>query len=376
MVDYRPALRQRSGVGEYIHELVRAYAHAYDDELTVLTSSWSDRPPADLASTLGARVVDRRVPVRALNFCWHRLGWPPVELLAGPTDVVHAAHPLLIPSSHAAQVVTIHDLFFLSHPERTSGEIRRDYPALAGPHARRAHAVVTSTEYGRRQIVERLEVPSDRVYVCPPGAPTWRRLGREPQAPAGGYVLFLGTLEPRKNIGVLLDAWERLLERGLGEMRLVLAGRATADARGWLDRISRAPLAGHVTHTGYVPESEREQLYAGARAVVLPSLDEGFGLTALEAMSAGIPLIASNRGSLPEVVGDAGVLVDPVDVADLAAAIERITGDPAWAADRACAGLARAKDFTWASAALTLRQAYTDALVRRQAAPGGARRAP
>lgn len=373
LVDYRPALRQRSGVGEYIHELTRTYAHAYDDELTVFTSSWKDRPPADLASELGARVVDRRVPVRALNFCWHRLGWPPAELLAGPTDVVHAAHPLLIPSRHAAQVVTIHDLFFLGHPERTSGEIRRDYPTLAGPHARRAHAVVTSTEHGRRQIVDRLRVPGDRVYVCSPGAPTWTRLGREPHAPPDGYVLFLGTLEPRKNIGVLLDAWERLLERGLSGTRLVLAGRATPEARGWIDRISRAPLAGHVTHAGYVPAAEREQLYAGARAVVLPSLDEGFGLTALEAMSAGIPVIASNRGSLPEVVDDAGVLIDPADVAGLAGAIERVIADPAWARDRACAGLARAGTFTWARAACTLRQAYTDALARRRASPDGPR---
>ncbi len=119
LVDYRPALRERTGVGEYIHQLVRAYAAGGQDEVAVLTSSWKDRPAPGLAAELNAQVIDRRVPVRVLNYAWHRLEWPPVEALAGGVDVVHAAHPLLIPARSAAQVITIHDLFFLSAPERT-----------------------------------------------------------------------------------------------------------------------------------------------------------------------------------------------------------------------------------------------------------------
>jgi glycosyltransferase involved in cell wall biosynthesis len=366
LVDYRPALRERTGVGEYIHQLVRAYAASQPDTVSVLTSSWKDRPAPGLAAELRARVVDRRVPVRALNYAWHRLEWPPVEWLAGRADVVHAAHPLLIPARRAAQVVTIHDLFFLSDPERTRAEIRRDYAPLAAAHARRAHAVITSTAHGKALVVERLGVAADRIYVCSPGAPTWERLGRAPQAAADGNILFLGTLEPRKNVGVLLDAYALLLARRTTVPRLVIAGRATPDAAAWLDRVARAPLAGHVTHLGYVSPAERESLYATARALVLPSLDEGFGLTALEAMSAGVPAIVSNRGSLPEVVGTAGVLIDPLDAAALAAALERLIDDEGAALDRSRAGLERARDFTWARAATTLRQAYTDALARRQ----------
>ncbi len=372
LVDYRPALRQRTGVGEYIHELIRAYAGAYDDDVVVFTSSWRDRPPAGLAAELGAGIVDRRVPVRALNLLWHRVEWPPIEALAGRVDVVHAAHPLLIPARHAAQVVTIHDLFFLSHPERTTGEIRRDYAALAAPHARRADAVVTTTEHGRRQIIERLGVDGDRVHVCPPGAPSWTTSGRAGPLPPDGHVLFVGTLEPRKNLGVLLDAWEQLLARGAPVTRLILAGRATTDAQDWLDRIARPPLAGHVRHTGYVEGREREELYATARAVVLPSLDEGFGLPALEAMSAGVPIIASNRGSLPEVVGHAGVLIEPDDAAGLADAIERVFTDETWAEERRGAGLARARAFTWPRAAASLRHAYSEAMAvhrSRRASP-------
>jgi glycosyltransferase involved in cell wall biosynthesis len=367
VVDYRPALRERTGVGEYIHQLVRAYAATHADDISVFTSSWKDRPAAGLASELNARVVDRRVPVRLLNYAWHRLEWPPVETLTGRADVVHAAHPLLIPARHAAQVVTIHDLFFLSSPESTRAEIRRDYVPLAAAHARRAHAVITSTEHGKRLVTERLEVPADRVYVVPPGAPAWQRLGREARLAERGSILFLGTLEPRKNVGTLLDAYALLLARGAAVPRLVLAGRATEHAGAWLDRIARPPLAGHVTHRGYVAPGEREDLYAAARVLVLPSLDEGFGLTALEAMSAGVPVVASHRGSLPEVVNGAGVLVDPHDAAGLADALARVIDDDGVALDLARAGLARAREFTWPRAAATLRQAYVDAVARKRA---------
>ncbi len=374
LVDYRPALRERTGVGEYIHRLVGAYAAAQTgDAVAVFTSSWKDRPAPGLATELGATVIDRRVPVRVLNYLWHRAEWPPIETLAGACDVVHAAHPLLIPSRHAAQVVTIHDLFFLSQPERTTAEIRRDYPALARAHAQRADAIVTSTEYGRRLVIEQLGVADDRIYVCPPGAPVWPApSGVEGPASSSatrvaddGCVLFLGTLEPRKNVGTLLDAYALLLRRGSKVPPLVLAGRATAAATDWLARIAEPPLAGHVRHVGYVSGEDRERLFASARVLVLPSLDEGFGLTALEAMSAGVPLVASNRGSLPEVVGNGGTLVDPENAVELAAAIEHLATNEGAAAEARRAGLARAKTFTWDASAATLRRAYVDAVRRR-----------
>ena len=365
LADYRPALRARTGVGEYLHQLIGAYAAEHPGDVTLFTSSWKDRPAPGLASELGVGVVDRRIPVRLLNLLWHRVGWPPIEAIAGDADVVHAAHPLLIPARRAAQVITIHDLFFLSHPEQTAAEIRRDYPVLAGLHARRAHAVVTSTEHGKRLIGAQLGVAADRIYVCPPGAPSWHALGRGPHVPPDGYVLFVGTLEPRKNVGALLDAYELLLRRRPNAPPLVLAGRATSAAAGWLARIAAPPLGGHVRHLGYVAHDERESVYAGARVLVLPSLDEGFGLPALEAMSAGIPVVASNRGSLPEVVGAGGLLVDPDSTDALATALEQLLSDDAVSAAWGAAGLERAGAFRWADAASTLRRAYTDAIARR-----------
>jgi glycosyltransferase involved in cell wall biosynthesis len=330
----------------------------------VFTSSWKDRPAPTVGTELRATVIDRRVPVSVLNYLWHRLEWPPVEMLAGRVDVVHAAHPLLIPSRHAAQVVTIHDLFFLDHPERVRDEIRRDYPELTPLHARRADAIVTPSVQTQRLIVERLGVAEDRIYCCPPGAPAWKTLGRAPNVPPGGYVLLLGTLEARKNVGVVLDAFTRLARERTAP-KLVIAGQASPDAKEWLARMSQPPLEDVVEYVGYVSAEAREALFAGARALVLPSLDEGFGLPALEAMSAGVALLASNRGSLPEVVANGGLLLEPHDVEAWASAIDRVTHDDDWARELACAGLERAKAFTWEGTATRLGQAYRDAAARR-----------
>ena len=352
-----------------MHELVRGYTalpEAAGDEVRLFTSSWKDRPVPGLGAELSAAIVDRQVPVGILNYLWHRREWPPVEMLAGRADVVHGLHPLLIPARRAAQVITIHDLFFLSAPERTRGEIRRDYAELTPGHARRADAVVVPSEYTARQVVDRLGVGRDRIYVCPAGAPTWLAQSQRSTSTEQRYVLFVGTLEPRKNVGVLLDAYASLLGRGVAVPRLVLAGRATPDATDWLDRVKRAPLAGRVEHRGYLAPEDRATLYAGARLLVMPSLDEGFGLPVLEAMAAGVPVVASRRGSLPEVAGDAAVFVDPADVDGLAQAIERVLHDEPHAHDLVGRGLARAAHFSWARTAAAVRRAYLDAVARRR----------
>jgi glycosyltransferase involved in cell wall biosynthesis len=368
LIDYRSALRSRSGVGEYVHRLAAALlAAARADpsiglDLTIFSSSWKDRlrPAGDLA---GVRSVDRRVPVKILNFAWHRLEWPPAEAIAGGSyDVTHSLHPLLLPSRHAAQVVTIHDLNFLAHPERTRAEVRRDYPALTRAHAARADAVVVPSHFTAQEVERQLEVPADRIAVCSPGAPDWPAAPRpSPQ----GYLLFFGTLEPRKNVGTLLDAYERLLSRrALPE--LVLAGQATDLSGPWLDRLARPPLAGHARHIGYVDPGDRRALYDGARLLVQPSFEEGFGLPVLEAMTLGRPVVAANRGALPEVLGDAGLLFDAEDPDALAAAIERLLTDDGLAGSCAAKGIARSRQFRWSDTARRVLDVYRQAIERRR----------
>jgi glycosyltransferase involved in cell wall biosynthesis len=363
LLDYRPALRQRTGVGEYVHELAAALRARLDpaDTLTLFSSSWKDRlGPQPIP---GAAVVDARVPVTMLNFAWHRLAWPTIETFAGDTDVAHSMHPLLMPASRAAQVVTIHDLYFLDNPEHTAAEIRRDYPALAGDHARRADAVVTVSQYTAGNIRSKLNVPAERISVCSPGAPPWAPLERHA---LDGPIVFMGTIEPRKNVGALLDAYAILRSRMPAAPPLLLAGNVSPACAAVLEPLSRPPLAGHARHVGYVSGDGREQLYRQASMIVLPSFDEGFGIPALEAMTIGIPVVASNRGALPEVVGDAGSLVDPEDREGLATAMQRLLADGDWARRCSTAGIAQSRRFSWAASASTLTAVYARAVERRR----------
>jgi glycosyltransferase involved in cell wall biosynthesis len=366
LIDFRAALRERSGVGEYAHQLVRALLEQPSSsaangrlDLSLFSSSWKDRLrlPPEMA---GARAIDRRLPVGVLNFAWHRLQWPPAETLTQQEfDITHSLHPLMMPARHAAQVITIHDLHFLANPERTHSEIRRDYPALVHDHARRADRVIVISQFTANEVERQLGVSSDHISVVRPGAPEWQP---RPAAPANGYVLFLGTLEARKNVEGLLNAYEHLVRAGKNVPELVIAGKATATAKRWLERIAGAPLAGHVRHIGYVQPADRLALYDGARLLVLPSFDEGFGMPVLEAMTRGVPVVAANRGALPEVLGDAGPLVDPDDCEAIAGAIQRLIEDERLAAACTAKGVLRSRQFTWALSAQHALEAYRQAI--------------
>lgn len=368
LVDYRPALRERTGVGEFVHELAKALSgqakRDWSDEVAIFTSSWKDRPDPALRSEMpSVRVVDARIPVRALLWTWNRLEWPPVEWLAGVHDVVHSQSPLLIPANHAAQVVTIHDLDFLRHPDQMSAEIRRDYPALARSHAARAHGVIVSSQYAAGEVTRELQLDPSRVHVCPPGRPAWaddvhRR--RSESGVRGKHILFMGTLSVRKNIGTLLEAYSRLRATVADAPPLVLAGHRTPASDRWEARTAQPPLKGHVTITGYVDSARKIDLYSEAMMLVLPSYEEGFGLPVLEAMACGVPVIVSNRGSLPEVAGAAAAPIDPDDAEGFAAAMASvISGD---ARDTIARGISQAATYNWPSCAAAAYHAYQSAI--------------
>jgi glycosyltransferase involved in cell wall biosynthesis len=365
LIDYRPALRQRTGVGEYVHGLATALSVrlAREDTLTLFSSSWKDRLPPRVVP--GARQNDVRLPVRLLNLLWHRAEWPPVEWFAGELDVVHSLHPLLIPA-RCARFITIHDLYFLDRPEHTSAEIRRDYPALAAEHARRADGIIVNSEYTRHQVCERLGVRPEKITVCTPGNPGFPS---RPEPATPGPILFIGTLEPRKNLHRLVEAYAMLLERRPDIPDLVLAGALEVPTHDLFSGpVSLVKAIDRVRLTGYVTDEERQRLYREASMLVLPSLDEGFGIPALEAMTIGVPVVASNRGALPEVVGGAGILVEPEDAHALASAIERVLDDAALRLRMVHDGLAQAAEFSWARSADRLYEAYRDATRRRSGA--------
>ncbi|HET7342094.1 MAG TPA: glycosyltransferase family 1 protein [Methylomirabilota bacterium] len=248
-------------------------------------------------------------------------------------------------------VITIHDLFFIGYPGRRRPLYDAAMTRLARLYARGASAIVTDSEHSRAAIVARLGLPAARVAVIPVG------LGREfaPATPTPGqreryglgarYVLYVGNFLPHKNLPRLLRAWATLPAPLHATHRLVLAGG---------DRGGRAALAAQagalglddaVVFAGLVADEDLPAVYGGATALVQPSLEEGFGLPTLEAMACGTPVIASRRGALPEVVGDAGVLVDPEDERALAAALARVLGDADTRTALGRRGLARAAGF-------------------------------
>jgi alpha-1,3-rhamnosyl/mannosyltransferase len=272
----------------------------------------------------------------------------------------------MVPSQRAAQVVTIHDLYFLSNPDQTDAEVQRDYPALVESHARRADAVITSSRYAKGLVMRAFDVPDEKVHVVRPGPPAWTARRVERTGP-GSHMLFLGTLDPRKNLDVVLDAYEHLAEQGRILPPLIVAGGPGPAAARWLDRMAKGALRDAVTYRGYVTDEERETLVRTARGLLLPSWDEGFGLPALEAMACGVPVIASNRGALPEVVDAAGIILDAGDVEGWTLAISRLADDDEGAVALGAGGVARAHAFNWDEAADALRAAYLAAVEARRA---------
>jgi len=267
-----------------------------------------------------------------------------------------------MPSRTAAQVVTIHDLYFLDHPDATAREVRRDYPALVADHARRADAIIVISEYTRDQVIARLRLPIEKITVCSPGAPAWAPRDE----PAGvGPILHVGSLEPRKNIPALVNAYLELVKAHDDTPPLVLAGHGKLALL--LSAEDSALMRTHVRLVGYVSDEDRLRLYREASMVVMASTDEGFGIPALEAMTLGVPVVASSRGSLPEVIGDAGLLVDPDDRQAFAAAMRRVLDEPALRRDLARRGIERSRRFSWDTSAARAREAFEGALRARKA---------
>jgi glycosyltransferase involved in cell wall biosynthesis len=272
-------------------------------------------------------------------------------------------------------VVTVFDLSYLLFPNAFKAMNRLYLRWLVGLSARRARQVIVISESTRQDVIARLHVPAERVRTIPCGVDSSFRplpaadvdaFRREKGLPQR-FILFIGTIEPRKNVGRLAEAFADLVmsaPRETADLHLVIAGGI-----GWmfdaiLARIQDLPMRDRIHLPGYVPEEEKPLWYNAATCFCYPSLYEGFGLPPLEAMACGVPVIASDVSSLPEVVGDAGIMVPPTDTDALTDALHRVLFDAALRAELAQRGLARASRFSWAEAArqtvATYRLAWKD----------------
>ncbi|MBA3945821.1 MAG: glycosyltransferase family 4 protein [Herpetosiphonaceae bacterium] len=344
---------RQAGVSGYIERLLRQLLPlSPTDRWTVYTSAGIT--PARLAATPNTTLRPSRLPTTnpLVRILWEQLCAPLLlardrpSVLFCPLNVVPLAAP-------CPTVVTIHDLAFLRLPERFRPAKRRYLTLLTSLSVRRARHVITVSDFTRREVIELLHVPPEHVTAIPngrdetlsPPEPAAVAAFRQRHALPPAFLLFVGTLEPRKNLLTLLRAYAEVRDRI--KLPLIIAG-----GKGWLYEpifalVDELELGEHVRFTGYVDQADLPLWYGAATASIYPSLYEGFGFPPLEAMQCGTPVITSNTTSLPEVVGDAALLIDPHDVAALAAALLRIATDPALRADLRARGLARAQHFDW-----------------------------
>jgi glycosyltransferase involved in cell wall biosynthesis len=261
--------------------------------------------------------------------------------------------PLATPN----QVLTLHDLSPLEHAEWFKPAYAAWYRLFLPRLARRVRRIITPSEYVRQKVLSRFHLPGERVVVVPGGVDTTRFRKVAPAGDGGRYILFVGTLEPRKNLATLLAAWQQI-EKFHPEVFLVLAGGAGRV----FSPIQLSQDIPRVKFAGYVAEDALPALYSGAEVFVLPSFDEGFGLPVLEAMACETPVVVSACGALPEVVGKAGLFIDPQQAEDLAAALNDCLSD---ANLRRCLvedGLQQVQRFSWQASSekvyAVLRESY------------------
>lgn len=297
------------------------------------------------------------------------------KLRQNPVDVLHVQYtaPPLAP---CAVVATIHDLSFEHLPETFNRRSRTQLRLTVRRTARNAAQILTLSEFSRRDVIETYGIDPDRVAVTPAAAPAHFRPvtnatnPRRIRATYGierDYILALGSIQPRKNLVRLIKAYSSLWKerQNLAMPQLVIAGK-----RGWLEsetmRAAELSAAAHdIRFIGYVVEADLPELFSGAMCFAYPSYFEGFGLPVLEAMQCGTPVIAGNRTSLPEVAGDAALLIDPFDETVIADALRNLIENPDRRDDLRVKGIERAKRFSWQQTARLTLQAYERGRLKR-----------
>jgi glycosyltransferase involved in cell wall biosynthesis len=353
-----------AGVHQYILHLLRHLGSVEGDDIrfTVLLGAGAPEPASDLRFCR-SRWDTSRPAVRVL---WEQLVQPRVlrqleaNLVHGPVFV----GPLVAP---CPVVTTIHDLSFIRFPHLFHPANRFYLTVMTRLSARRARRLIAVSEHAASEAVHLLGVPRGKIDVVYHGVdPAFRPLPadriaafRERQGLPHRFLLFVGTLEPRKNLRNLIEAFSRVYD---GRSQLVLVG-----GKGWLyddlfARVAELNLNGAVQFTGYVGSEDLPLWYNAATALAYPSLYEGFGMPVTEAQACGTPVLTSNTSSLPEAAGDAALLVDPHDVEDIAAGLNRILDDHALRGDLSERGLAHARGFRWSRTARETVQVYHRAL--------------
>lgn len=370
-IDYTAAVRQQAGIGRYTRNLVRALAEI-DAEHQYTLFVAGGRGDDGLGSW-PANFRVRSVPLsdRTLNILWQRLRLPmPIQLITGSLDLFHAPDFVLPPVGRTPAILTVHDLSFMRVPECFVPGFRNYLEQAVSRAVRRAKQILADSESTRRDLIELLGIAPERVAVLYPGIEDRFRPVREQEVLnrvrsdyglPEHFILGLGTLQPRKNFVGLIEAFALLpvhSQFNADHHHLVIAG-----GEGWLSEdvpaaIARLGLSGRVHLVGFVRDADLPALYSLASVFAFPTLYEGFGFPVLEAMACGTPVVAADNSSIPEAVGDAGILVPTNDPAALAEALSCLTSESAVRNRMIAAGLRQVCKFTWGKSAQQLLGIY------------------
>jgi len=339
VVDVSPLSHQRTGVGNYVRGslagILEAAPHRHEVLAFAPASAGGRR---EIESALDGVPVDRKLPVlpaaHAVRTAWSRLGFPPVEWAVGALDVFHFGDWMYPPQRGGLRSTMVHDLVPLHFPEWVHRTTERMHVAKVRHAVRSCDVVMVNSAYTGDDVATTLGVPRERIHVAHPGVEPHFRPDGERLELGHPYALTVATLEPRKNLGTLVDGYRRLVDEGLA--------LAVAGAAGWGEQPS-LDVPG-VVRLGYTRPDELPLLYRGARVFVFPSRFEGFGMPILEAMACGVPCVVSSHPSLDEASGDAAVRVDPEEPEAIAAGIREALARRDELVPR---GLAHAARFTW-----------------------------
>jgi glycosyltransferase involved in cell wall biosynthesis len=312
------------------------------------------------------------MPARPLHALWARRDQPPLEWFIGATDVVHGTNFLVPPTSRAAAVVSVHDLTPLHHPELCN-EATLAYPGLIRRAIARGAWVHTDSAFVAGEVQEAFGADTSRVRVVNPGIPVLP-VPAEAEAAAvlqrllpdgvARFCLAIGTAEPRKDLPGLVRAFDAVADRQ-PDVALVLAGPPGWGEQALVAAIDAATNRERIVRPGWVTQPDLAALLARASVLAYPSLYEGFGFPPLQAMRAGVPVVATRAGSLPEVLGDAAALVDPGDHDGLVEALARCLGDEAERSRLIAAGTAWSARYSWERCGEGLDALYRDAAASR-----------
>lgn len=364
-------LGAKTGVGEFCYQAGQALSRLDGVELSAFAVSWRRRHLLARAVGHSIRVRQLAMPARPLQAIWARSSFPPIELFVGRTDIVHGTNFVVPPALWAKRVVTVHDLTPVLYPEVAQASTLV-FPALIRRAIAEGAYVHTPSEFVAREVIEHFKADPSRVFAVHHGLPEYDSAQEftagelsqfRTMAALGGapFVLGLGTIEPRKDFGTLLGAFESLGSE-IPDLRLVIAGPAGWGSESLKSAIAASPFGDRVILPGYVAERERNWLISNAEVFAYPSIYEGFGLPPIEAMRFGTPVVSSNAGSLPEVLGDGAALFAPGDVEALAGALSALISDTSFRQAQVVRASQWISRYSWERSALGLERIYKAAL--------------